>query len=71
MHYCVSNIPGADPAAATAALSAALLPFVTELASLGIASALRIDPGLRAGVVLWKGRPCHPAIAEAAGLACA
>ncbi len=70
VHYCVSNIPGADPLAATAALSAALLPFVTELASLGIAPALRADPGLRAGVVLWKGRPCHAGIAQGAGLPC-
>ncbi len=70
VHYCVGNIPRADPLAATAALSAALLPFVAELASLGIAPALRANPGLRAGVVLWKGRPCHPGIAHGAGLPC-
>ena len=68
MHYCVSNIPGADPAAATTALSAALLPFVMELAGHGIAPAVRANAGLRAGVLLWKGRACHPGIARSAGL---
>jgi alanine dehydrogenase len=68
VHYCVSNIPGADPAAATTALSTALLPFVMELAGHGIARAVRANAGLRAGVLLWKGHACHPGIAQSAGL---
>ncbi len=64
----MSNIPGADPAAASSALSTALLPFVMELAGHGIAPAIRANAGLRSAVLLWKGRACHPGIAQSAGL---
>lgn len=68
VHYCVGNIPAADPAASAAALSAALRPFVEALAARGVAEAIRRDPRLRAGVVLWQGRVSHPGIAAEAGL---
>ena len=68
IHYCVSNIPGADPGAATAALSSALRPLVRELASFGIGAALRTNAGLREGLLLWHGHVVHPGIAESAGL---
>ena len=68
IHYCVSNIPGSDPVAASAALSEALLPFVMSLAARGIHGALRADAGLREGLLLWKGRANHRGIAEGAGL---
>jgi alanine dehydrogenase len=64
VHYAIANIPGADPRAASAAISQAALPFVASLASRGIAGALRADPGLRAAVMLWKGRITHPVIAD-------
>jgi alanine dehydrogenase len=67
VHYCVPNIPAADPVAASAALGAALLPYVRRLAS-GIAAALAAHPGLAAGVLLWRGAVCHPGIAREAGL---
>jgi alanine dehydrogenase len=69
IHYCVANMPAADPQASAAALSAAALPFVRELAGRGIAPALRENAALRGAVLLWKGRPVHAGIAREAGLA--
>jgi alanine dehydrogenase len=68
VHYCVGNMPAADPRASAAALAAAALPFVRELAGKGIARALRENAALRGGVLLWKGRVNHRGIAEEAGL---
>lgn len=68
VHYAIANIPGADPVAAASALSQAVRPFVSRLASRGIAAALRDDPGLREAVMLWKGRVTHPVLAEETGL---
>lgn len=67
VHYCVPNIPAADPLAASSALGDALLPYVRRLAS-GIGAALAADAGLAAGVVLWRGAVCHPGIARDAVL---
>lgn len=68
VHYCVTNMPSAVARAGAAALSAAVLPYVRSLAGKGIARALREDAGLRAGVLLWRGRVTHAGIAAAAGL---
>jgi alanine dehydrogenase len=69
IHYCVSNMPAAEPAGAAQALSAAALPYVRELASKGIGRTLRENPALRAAVLIWKGRVNPPGIAREAGLA--
>jgi alanine dehydrogenase len=69
LHYCVGNMPNADPRAAATALADAALPFVRELASKGVARALRDNVALRAAVLLWKGRVNHEGIAREAGLA--
>jgi alanine dehydrogenase len=68
IHYCVANMPAADPRASTAALSAAALPYVHLLAAGGIAPAVRDHAALRSGVLLWRGRVNHRGIAEEAGL---
>jgi alanine dehydrogenase len=67
VHYCVPNMPSAVARAGAAALSAAALPYVRALAGKGIARALREDRGLRAGVLLWRGRFVHEAIAAESG----
>ena len=67
VHYCVPNMPSAVARAGASALSAAVLPYVRSLAGKGIARALREDPGLRAGVLLWHGRFTHEGIAVEAG----
>jgi len=69
IHYCVENMPSAEPAMAAGAISNAVLPFARELASKGIARALRENPALRSGVLIWKGRVNHAGIAKEAGLA--
>ena len=68
IHYCVGNMPAALPAVGAAALSAAALPYVRQLATKGIARAIRENAELREGVLLWKGRVNHAGIAAEAGL---
>ncbi len=70
LHYCVPNMPAAQPQEAAAALAAAVSPFVHTLAGRGLERAVLEDAALRAGVVLWRGRVTHPGIAAEAGLAC-
>src|SRR6202011_4827376 len=45
-HYCVTNMPGAVPITSTYALTNATLPYVIELAELGVEQALARDPAL-------------------------
>lgn len=68
VHYCVPNMPAAVPAEASAALAAAVLPFVRELAAKGVERAVRENEALRNAVLIWKGRVAHPGIAAEAGL---
>ena len=46
-HYCVANMPGAVPITSTYALTNATLPYVLDVADLGVAAAARAEPGLR------------------------
>ena len=69
IHYCVPNMPAAEPRAASEALSAAVLPYARELAAKGIARAVRENAALANAVLLWRGQVTHPAIAERAGVA--
>lgn len=55
IHYCVGNMPAADPVAATEALNAAALPYVLEMADKGVERAIRDNPALAAGVAIWQG----------------
>ena len=64
-HYCVTNMPGAVPVTATYALTNATLPYVLELAELGLDAALAASPSLRLGVNVAGGEIVHPAVAEA------
>jgi alanine dehydrogenase len=68
VHYCVANMPAADPRASAAALASAVLPFVRVLGAHGIGPAVRDNAALRAGVLVWKGRVTHRGIAQEAGL---
>ena len=67
IHYAVGNVPGAVPHTSTYALTAATLPYVVELSTLGVADAVRRDPALRLGVSAVGGRVTNPAVAEALG----
>jgi alanine dehydrogenase len=66
-HYCVANMPGAVPITSTYALTNATLPYAVALADLGVANAIRRDPGLRPGVNIAGGSVTHPAVAEGVG----
>ena len=67
-HYCVTNMPGAVPITSTHALTNATLPYAIALADLGVAEAIRRDPGLRPGVNVAGGEVTHPAVAEGVGM---
>jgi alanine dehydrogenase len=67
-HYCVANMPGAVPITSTHALTNATLPYALALADLGVAEAIRRDPGLRPGVNVANGKVTHPAVAEGVGM---
>jgi alanine dehydrogenase len=64
-HYCVTNMPGAVPITSTYALTNATLPYVIELADLGVEQALARDPELRMGLNVRAGEITHPAVAYA------
>lgn len=68
MHYCVANMPGAVPQTSTAALTAATLPYVLELARHGTREALRRDPALARGVLVSEGQVTYEALAASLGL---
>ena len=61
VHYGVPNMPGAVPWTATQALNNSTLPYVVELANLGI-KALEINPALAKGVNVQNHRLVHPAV---------
>jgi alanine dehydrogenase len=70
VHYCVANMPGAVPRTSAYALNRATLPYVTALADLGVAAALRADAGLRDGLSVCCGAITRPEVAAALGFPC-
>jgi alanine dehydrogenase len=70
IHYCVANMPGAFPRTATSALVGVTLPYLLEMAELGVGGACRRDPALAKGVNIYKGKVTNPGVAEAHGMKC-
>ena len=68
LHYGVPNMPGIVPRTSTLALTNATLPFIVQLASRGIASAIRSPDGLKQGVNVINGQIACRGVAEAHGL---
>lgn len=62
VHYGVPNMPGAVPWTATQALNNSTLPYVLQLANLGM-KALE-NPALASGVNVYNHRLVHPAVQE-------
>jgi alanine dehydrogenase len=56
VHYCVPNMTANIARTASRALANAVLPTLRDLLSKGLDGALRDDPGLAAGVYLYRGR---------------
>ena len=67
LHYAVGNVPGAVPNTSTYALTNVTLPYLAELARLGVADAVRADPALAMGLNVMGGQVVNPAVAEALG----
>jgi alanine dehydrogenase len=66
-HYCVANMPGAVPITSTYALTNATMPYVLDLADVGVAAAARANPGLVPGVNVAAGKVTYAPVAEATG----
>jgi alanine dehydrogenase len=65
VHYCVTNMPGAVGRTSTQALCNATLPYMRELAGLGLDAFVARDAGRRAALNLREGRIVNPAVAAA------
>jgi alanine dehydrogenase len=63
VHYGVPNMPGAVPWTATQALNNSTLPYVVQLANLGL-KALDVNPSLAKGLNVHNHRLVHPAVQE-------
>ncbi len=64
VHYCVANMPGAVPRTATISLTNTILPYVLNLASVGVKEALVSDSNFLNGLNVCGGKICEPAVAE-------
>jgi alanine dehydrogenase len=68
IHYCVANMPGAVPITSTKALTNVTLPYVEQIADVGLAAAVARDQALARGVNVAEGKITYEAVAEAHGL---
>jgi alanine dehydrogenase len=68
VHYCVSNMPGAVPITSTAGLTNVTLPYVEQIADLGVREAVGRSRALGRGVNVFEGKLTYEAVAEAHGL---
>jgi alanine dehydrogenase len=69
VHYCVGNMPGAVPRTSTYALTNVTVPYVQQIADLGLEEAIRRDRALAAGVNVYRGEITNAGVADAHGLA--
>jgi alanine dehydrogenase len=69
VHFCVPNVPSCAARSATQALTNTLLPYLTELANLGVDEALARISDLRTGTYLYGGRCVQETLARAFGVA--
>jgi alanine dehydrogenase len=69
LHYCVTNMPGAVGRTSTFALCNVTLPWVQQLAKLGIEPAIRQSAPLLSAANIHRGRVTNQAVAETFGLA--
>ena len=67
IHYAVGNMPGAVPHTSTYALTNVTLPYLAELASLGVAGAVERDPALALGINTVGGHVVNESVADALG----
>lgn len=65
VHYCVANIPGAVSRTSTLALCNATLPYVRQLASLGLDAFAAVDEGHAAAINMTGHKLTNAAVAQA------
>jgi alanine dehydrogenase len=70
IHYGVANMPGAVPRTSTVALTNTTLPFVEQIARLGVEEAVREDHALALGTNLWRGDVVCEGVARSLELTC-
>lgn len=64
VHYCVTNIPGAVSRTSSQALCNATLPFVRELASLGVDAFAAVDSGHAAAINIHSREIANDAVSH-------
>lgn len=67
VHYGVANMPALVPRTSTFALTNATLPWILDLATKGVATAVRESAPLARGVNVWRGAITHPGVAASVG----
>jgi len=70
IHYCVPNLTANLARTASRALSNAVLPTLRQLLRSGLDGALREDPGLAAGLYLYRGSLVNEKVAAILGIPC-
>jgi alanine dehydrogenase len=68
IHYCVPNMTANIPRTATRALATAAIPYLIDMAESGLETALARNPGLAAGVFVYKGKMVHERVGKALGI---
>ncbi len=68
VHYCVANMPGAYARTATQALTNATFPYLQNLASHNLSTALTRQPALLPGIATMAGQLHCEKVAQALGL---
>ena len=68
IHYSVANIPGAVSKTSTYALTGSTLPYLVDLANMGVMKALLEDESLLLGLNTYKGFVTYKAVADSLGL---
>ncbi|MEN6574711.1 MAG: alanine dehydrogenase [Phycisphaerales bacterium] len=64
VHYCVTNIPGAVSRTSTLALGNATLPYVRQLASMGVQTFANLDSGHAAAINMADHKLVNEAVAR-------
>ncbi len=67
-HFCVPNMPSNVGRTATYALANAVLPYIKQIADIGLDNALTKDKGLAKGVYTYKGELTHASVAKRFGM---
>ena len=65
LHFCVPNTPSVVARSSTQALSNALLPYIIQIADMGVDHALSAVSDLRAGTYLYRGKCVKETLARA------